>query len=396
MTYRLARWLINVKWIGLAKLLLQRPDFMMLDEPTNHLDLETTRWLEDFLRNTDKTILLISHDRIFLAHVVDHVLHLEAGTGVTYTGSYESFVEQREERRLSQQRAADKQRKVIAEEEDYIRRNIAGQNSKQAKGRRKRLNRLPRLSGAAAEEGSAMGLRLDVSERGGDQVAVARGVTLGVDSRILIRDFTATIQRGEVVGFVGPNGSGKSSFLRALMGEREITSGELRLGASVTASYYRQDMAQVPVDRSLYDVISELRPKWERRQVQGHLARFGFSGDEAQRRAETLSGGERARVALAMMVLSRSNFLALDEPTNHLDIESIESLEDALAEYEGTILLVSHDRALLESLTSRVWVLHEQHVTDYPGSFGEWEEQSREREHAAAVAAAEQESLRRV
>jgi ATP-binding cassette subfamily F protein 3 len=180
------------------------------------------------------------------------------------------------------------------------------------------------------------------------------------------------------------------------MGEREVSSGELRLGGSVTPSYYRQDMAQVPVDRSLYDVISDLRPKWERRQIQGHLARFGFSGDEAQRRAETLSGGERARVALAMMVLSRSNFLALDEPTNHLDIESIESLEDALAEYQGTILLVSHDRALLESLTSRVWVLHEQHVTDFPGSFGEWEEQSREREHAAAVAAAEQESLRRV
>ncbi|MGH7652676.1 MAG: ABC-F family ATP-binding cassette domain-containing protein [Gemmatimonadaceae bacterium] len=382
--------------LGLARQLVSAADVLLLDEPTNHLDLETTRWLEDFLRNTDKTILLISHDRTFLANVVDHVLHLEAGTGVTYTGSYESFVRQREERRLSQQRAVEKQRKVIAEEEDYIRRNIAGQNSKQAKGRRKRLDRLPRLSGPSAEDGSAMGLRLDVSERGGDQVAVARGVTLGVDSRILIRDFTATIQRGEVVGFVGPNGSGKSSFLRALMGEREITSGELRLGASVTASYYRQDMAQVPVDRSLYDVISELRPKWERRQVQGHLARFGFSGDEAQRRAETLSGGERARVALAMMVLSRSNFLALDEPTNHLDIESIESLEDALAEYEGTILLVSHDRALLESLTSRVWVLHEQHVTDYPGSFGEWEEQSREREHAAAVAAAEQESLRRV
>jgi ATP-binding cassette subfamily F protein 3 len=155
-------------------------------------------------------------------------------------------------------------------------------------------------------------------------------------------------------------------------------------------------MAQVPIDRTLYDVISELRPNWERRQVQGHLARFGFSGDEAQRRAETLSGGERARVALAMMVLSRANVLLLDEPTNHLDIESVEGLEDALEAYEGTILLVSHDRAMLEALTSRVWVLHEHHVTDFPGSFGEWEEQSREREHAAAVAASEQEALRRV
>jgi ATP-binding cassette, subfamily F, member 3 len=285
---------------------------------------------------------------------------------------------------------------VIAEEEDYIRRNIAGQNSKQAKGRRKRLNRTPRLSGPTSEEGSAMGLRLDLSERGGDQVAIARDVTIAVEGRTLIKSFTATIQRGEVVGFVGPNGSGKSTFLRALVGEREPAAGELRIGGSVRPSYYRQDMAQVPIDRTLYDVINELRPRWERRQVQGHLARFGFSGDEAQRRADTLSGGERARVALAMMVLTQANFLLLDEPTNHLDVESIEALEDALEEYDGTILLVSHDRAMLEALTSRVWVLHDQHVTDFPGSFAEWEEQSREREHAAAVATAEREALRRV
>jgi ATP-binding cassette subfamily F protein 3 len=382
--------------LGLARQLVSAADVLLLDEPTNHLDLETTRWLEEYLRGSDKTVLLISHDRAFLANVVDHVLHLEGGSAVAYTGSYESFTVQREERRLSQQRSYDKQRKVIAGEEDYIRRNIAGQNSKQAKGRRKRLSRTPRLSAPTAEEANALGLRIDISERGGDQVAIARDVTLDVEGRTLISAFTATIQRGDVVGFVGPNGSGKSTFLRALMGEREVSGGELRIGGSVRPSYYRQDMAQVPMDRTLYDVISELRPHWERRQIQGHLAKFGFSGDEAQRSADTLSGGERARVALAMMVLSKANFLLLDEPTNHLDIESVEALEDALEEYEGTILLVSHDRAMLEALTSRVWVLHERHVTDYPGSFSEWEEQSREREHAATVAAAEQESLRRV
>ena len=382
--------------LGLARQLVSAADVLLLDEPTNHLDLETTRWLEEYLRNTDKTILLISHDRAFLANVVDHVLHLEGGSAVAYTGGYEAFVAQRAERRLSQERAFEKQRKVIADEEDYIRRNIAGQNTKQAKGRRKRLNRMPRLSGPTSEEGSAMGLRLDLSERGGDQVAIARDVTITVEGRTLIKGFTATIQRGEVVGFVGPNGSGKSTFLRALVGERETAAGELKIGGSVRPSYYRQDMAQVPVDRTLYDVINELRPQWERRMVQGHLARFGFSGDEAQRRAETLSGGERARVALAMMVLTKANFLVLDEPTNHLDVESIEALEDALQEFEGTILLVSHDRAMLEALTSRVWVLHDQHVTDFPGSFVEWEEQSREREHAATVAASEREALRRV
>lgn len=382
--------------LGLARELVSAADVLLLDEPTNHLDLETTRWLEDYLKTTQKTVLLISHDRAFLANVVDHVLHLEGESAVAYTGSYESFVQQRDERRLSQQRTFEKQRKFVAEEEDYIRRNIAGQNSKQAKGRRKRLGRMPRLTGPTAEEGGAMGLRLDVAERGGDQVAIARDVTIEVEGRTLIKGFTATIQRGEIVGFVGPNGSGKSTFLRALVGDRPVTHGELRLGGSVLPSYYRQDMAQVPTDRALYDVISELRPKWERRQVQGHLARFGFSGDEAQRRAETLSGGERARVALAMMVLTRANFLLLDEPTNHLDIESVEALEDALEAYKGTILLVSHDRAMLEALTSRVWVLHEHRITDFPGSFAEWEEQSRERAHAAAVSAAEQEALRRV
>ena len=382
--------------LGLARQLVSAADVLLLDEPTNHLDLETTVWLEDYLKSSRKTILLISHDRAFLSNVVDHVLHLEGESAVAYNGSYAAFVSQREERRLSQQRAFEKQRKVIADEEDYIRRNIAGQNTKQAKGRRKRLSRMPRLTGPTAEEGGAMGLRLELSERGGDQVAVARDVTIAIGERTLIRTFTGTIQRGEVVGFVGPNGSGKSTFLRALVGDREITEGELRLGGSVIPSYYRQDMAQVPVDRTLFEVISDLRPQWERRMVMGHLARFGFSGDEAQRRADTLSGGERARVALAMMVLTRANFLLLDEPTNHLDIESVEALEDALSSYEGTILLVSHDRAMLEALTSRVWVLHEQHITDFPGSFGEWEDQSRERAHAASVAAAEQESLRRV
>jgi len=382
--------------LGLARQLVSPADVLLLDEPTNHLDLETTRWLEEFLRSTDRTVLVISHDRAFIANVVDHVLHIEAGTAYPYVGSYESFITQRNERRLSQQRAADKQRKFVAGEQDYIRRNIAGQNSKQAKGRRKRLSRLPRLTAPAADQGSAVNLSLDVAERGGDQVAVARDVTIEVDNRVLVAGFSATIQRGDVIGFIGPNGSGKSTFLRSLVGERAISGGELTLGSSITPAFYRQDLAQVPTDRTLYDVISELRPRWERRQVQGHLGRFGFSGDEVQRRADTLSGGEQARVALAMMMLGRANFLLLDEPTNHLDIESVEVLEDALDEYAGTILLVSHDRALLEALASRVWILHDHHITDFPGSFAEWEERSNERQHAAEVALAEQEALRKL
>lgn len=381
--------------IGLARQLVSPADVLLLDEPTNHLDLDTTAWLEEYLQTSDKTILLISHDRAFLANVVDHVLHFEGNTAFAYTGGYESFVIQREEQRLSQQRAFEKQQKFIAGQEDYVRRNIAGQNSRQAKGRRKRLERLPRLSAPIGAEGT-MALRLDAGERGGDQVITADHADIGIDGRILIEDFSVVLQRGQVVGLIGPNGAGKSTFIRTLLGEQPLKGGELKLGGSITAAYYRQDLSQIPMKTSMYDVIAELRPLWERRQVQSHLARFGFSGEEVQRTASTLSGGERARLALAMIVLSRANLLILDEPTNHLDVESIESLEDALQAYDGSVLIVSHDRELLRVLVNHVWVLHERHITDFNGTFGEWEVASEERAHAAAVAAAEEESLRRV
>jgi ATP-binding cassette subfamily F protein 3 len=381
--------------VGLARQLVSPADVLLLDEPTNHLDLETTRWLEQYLSETDKTVLLVSHDRAFLAAVVDHVLHFEGATATPYSGGYEEFVRQRAERRLTQQRAFEKQSKVLAGEEDYIRRNIAGQNSKQAKGRRKRLERVARLSPPVGEEGS-MALRLNVGERGGDQVAVADHVRIAIGDRILIDDLTAVVNRGDRLGIIGPNGAGKSTFLKTLIGDREPAKGELRIGGSITAAYYRQDLAQVPADKTLYDVISDLRPAWERGLVYGHLGRFGFSGDESQRTAATLSGGERARVALAMIMLTRANLLVFDEPTNHLDVESIEALEDAVEQYDGTVILVSHDRALLRALCTRVWVLHDTHVTDFPGSFAEWEVASEEREHAARVAAEEEESLRRL
>jgi ATP-binding cassette, subfamily F, member 3 len=381
--------------LGLVQQLVAPADILLLDEPTNHLDLETSRWLEGYLRGLDATVLVISHDRAFLQEVVDHVLHLEAGTAVAYTADYEGFLRQRAERRVSQERAFTKQSRALAAEEDYIRRNIAGGNSAQAKGRRRRLERASRLSPPPGEEG-AMALRLSADERGGDQVLVADRLTLAVGDRTLLAGFSATIRRGEVVGLVGPNGAGKSTLLQTIMGERPPERGEVRVPDSVRIAYYRQDLAQVPADRTLYDIIGQLRPSWGRGPVQGHLGRFGFSGDSVQRRADTLSGGERARVALAMMMLSGANFLIFDEPTNHLDVESIEALEDAIGEYDGTVLLVSHDRALLRALTGRIWILHHQRITDFGGGFDEWEAASAERAHAAAVAAAEEESLRKV
>jgi len=381
--------------LGLARQLMSTAEVLLLDEPTNHLDLETTRWLEQYLAASERTVLLVSHDRAFLSATVDHVLHLEGGTATPYSAGYTDFVAQRAERRLAQQRAFDQQQRTIAHEKDYIARNIAGQNTKQAKGRRKRLERLPRLSPVVGAEGT-MALRFDVADRGGDQVVTAKNVGVAVGERTLVDRFSGTLKRTDVVGLIGRNGAGKSTLLRALLGEHPIQNGELGVGASITPGYYRQDMSQVPLDRTLYEVIEDLRPKWERGPIQGHLGRFGFSGQEVLRRADSLSGGERARLALAMLMLSRANLLILDEPTNHLDVESIEALEDAIEEYDGTVILVSHDRALLRTLTTRIWILHERHMTEFAGGFAEWEEVSTERGHAAAVSAAEEQALRRV
>lgn len=381
--------------LGLARQLVSPADVLLLDEPTNHLDLDTTQWLEQYLKEIDRTVLLISHDRAFLDGTVDHVLHFEGGTATPYAGGYQAFVALRAERRLAQQRAYEQQRRVVERERDYIARNIAGQNTRQAKGRRKRLDRLPRLSEPVADEDS-MAVRFDVGARGGVVVASASRVSVSVPERLLIENFTSTVRRGDVLGFLGANGAGKSTLLRALFGEHPLDAGELRTGPSISAGYYRQDLSQVPLDKTLYEAIADLRPNWERRLVQGHLGRFGFSGEEVQRRAATLSGGERARVGLAMLMLSRANLLVLDEPTNHLDVESIEALEDAIERYDGTVILVSHDRELLRALTSRVWVLHDRHITEYDGGFADWEEVSAERQHAASVRAAEEEALQRM
>jgi len=373
--------------VALARQLATPADLYVLDEPTNHLDLDTTAWLEQYLASTDKTVLCISHDRAFLQAMADHVLHFEGGTAFAYAGSYESFVQQREERRLSQQRQFDKQQAKIASEMDYIARNLAGQNTRQAKGRRKLLARMPRLSAPIGADG-VMALRLEAGTRSGDRVIEAQHVTVGVPMpagpRALVKDVSVVLERSEVVALVGPNGAGKSTLIKTLLGEMPPLAGEVKVGPSTSVAYYRQDVGHLPLESTIYDAIANERPLWERRQVQGHLGRFGFSGDEVQRTVGTLSGGERARVAMALLTLSTNNLLILDEPTNHLDVESIEVLEDAVDEYDGSVLIVSHDRAVLRGLATQVWELRHEGLHVFPGTFVEWETMRSERAAAEA------------
>ncbi len=373
--------------VGLAAQLIAPADLLLLDEPTNHLDLDTTTWLQEWLRDADETVIVVSHDRAFLDAICTNILHVEARTSEAYKGNYSQFVPQRAERRLTRERELEKQRAYVKKEEEYIRRNIAGVNSFQAKGKRKRLERLPRLAPPPGDP-AAMTLHFEPAERGGDQVIAIDELRVEVPGRVLVGDFTAVLRRNDFVALVGPNGAGKSSFISTILGDRAPAGGQARIGGSITAAWFRQDLADLPLRKSLADAIQDQRPLWNRGQVQNHLGAFGFSGDEVFREIGTLSGGERARVALALITLSRANLLVLDEPTNHLDVENIEVLEDALDEYEGTVLLVSHDRAFLREVATRVWSFDGTRLTDFDGPFIEWEEDRARRAVKSSRAAA--------
>lgn len=370
--------------LSLAGQLAAPADLLILDEPTNHLDLATARWLEGYLKDLDEAVLLISHDRAFLASVADHVLHLEGGTAVGYEGGWDSFLTQRAERRLALERAIRKQDAKIAAEEDFIRRNIAGQKSSQAKGRRRRLERVERLSPPPGSDG-VMAVAFAAGSRGGDQLLVADKLRVAIEERELIAPWSGILRRGDVVGLVGGNGAGKSTFLGTILGHRPVDGGAVRMMPSVEVAHYRQDLGDVDPDETLYDLVAHRRAMWTRGQIQGHLGRFDFTGDAVLRRAGTLSGGERARVALALMMLEQANLLVFDEPTNHLDVESIEALEDALSDYDGTVLLVSHDRALLDALCTRIWSIEEGVLHDFPGGYADWH---LDREQRARLASA--------
>jgi ATP-binding cassette subfamily F protein 3 len=359
--------------VGLAAQLIAPADLLLLDEPTNHLDLDTTTWLQEWLGDASETVIVVSHDRAFLDAIATHILHVEARTSEWYKGNYSQFVPQRAERRLTRERELEKQRAYVKKEEEYIRRNLAGVNSFQAKGKRKRLERLPRLAPPPGDP-AAMSLQFEPAERGGDQVIAIKDLRVEVPGRVLVEDFTAVLRRNDFVALVGPNGAGKSSFISTIIGDRPPAGGEARIGGSITPAWFRQDLADLPLRKSLSDAIQDQRPLWSRGQVQNCLGAFGFSGDDVFREIGTLSGGERARVALALMTLARANLLILDEPTNHLDVENIEVLEDALDQYEGSVLLVSHDRAFLREVATRVWSFDGTQLTDFDGPFVEWEE----------------------
>jgi ATP-binding cassette subfamily F protein 3 len=359
--------------LGLARLLLAEPDVLLLDEPTNHLDVNAVEWLEEFLQSYSAGFVIISHDRYFLDRCCRRIIELENGKASSYKGNYSDYLVEREERREAQQRAYDNQQQLIAKTEEFIRRNLAGQKTKQAKSRRTMLAKLERIDAVRADQSSG-DFRLKSIERAGNHVLTVEEAAVGYGENMLAKDISFILRRGECLGVIGPNGSGKTTFLKTILKKIPSLAGEIRWGSKVQIGYYAQQLEDLD-DRN--EIIMELRrvasPSATAGELRTFLAKFLFTGDDVYKHVRDLSGGEKGRLALAKLIYSRFNVLVLDEPTNHLDIPSREALEEALDAYEGTIITISHDRYFLDKVATQILALHGEGAAEhYNGDYTEY------------------------
>ncbi|MGI8731972.1 MAG: ABC-F family ATP-binding cassette domain-containing protein [Pyrinomonadaceae bacterium] len=343
--------------LGLVRLLLAEPDVLLLDEPTNHLDVSGVEWLEEFLQTYASAYVIVSHDRYFLDRACRRIVDLENGKAASYSGNYSDYLVEREERRESQRRAYDNQQQLIAKTEEFIRRNLAGQKTKQAKSRRTMLEKLERVDAVRGDHSSG-DFRLQSIERTGNHVLTVNQATIGYPDKLLARDISFILRRGECLGIIGPNGSGKTTFLRTILKKIAPLTGEIAWGSKVQIGYYAQQLDDLD-ERN--EIIMELRrvapASATAGELRSFLAKFLFTGDDVYKHIRDLSGGEKGRLALAKLIYSRVNVLVLDEPTNHLDIPSREALEEALDAYQGTIITISHDRYFLDRVATQILAL---------------------------------------
>jgi ATP-binding cassette subfamily F protein 3 len=360
--------------LALAKLLVSAPDVLLLDEPTNHLDLEAIEWLENYLLTFDGAVFLISHDRFLLDRLATRIVWLTRAQLSSYRGNYSAFVEQRAVQELTQQRQYDEQQADIEKQKEFIRRFGAGQRSKEAKGREKRLNRLLASDAMvrAVDSQKKIRLSLNTDRRAGDQVLSVRELCKSYDAQTLWRDLKFDVRRAERIGIIGPNGSGKTTLLKVLIGQEDADAGKIKWGANLGIGHYDQRLDDFDPDNTVLEEVYESRPESKEKELRDVLATMLFRGDDVHKPMGLLSGGERARVALAELLLDKPNVILLDEPTNHLDIASCEALESALSAFPGTILCVSHDRYFLEKIVRRLLILQPPQVIDFDGPYHEW------------------------
>ena len=361
----------------LAKLLLESPDVMMLDEPTNHLDIQAVEWLESFLKDWEGALVVVSHDRYFLDQVADTIWEMTPSLEV-YRGNYSAYLTQREERYARRLAEYEAQTAFIEKEQEFIRRNIAGQNTNQAKGRQRRLERLLEDSRLAPppNEPRRMHIHLNTRGRSGDLVLRTHDLQVGYhdEGKPLFDCPDLLLQRQECAAIIGPNGAGKTTFLKTILEKIPPYTGTVKMGASLEIGYFAQAHEGLDPEKSLMREIDSVAPNMLPAETRNYLAKFLFTGDDVFKKVSTLSGGERGRLALAKLSLSDANLLLLDEPTNHLDLPTQEVLESVLSNFPGTILLVSHDRYLIDSLSSQIWEVdpHGKSLIVFKGSYTQY------------------------
>lgn len=353
----------------LALVLLEDADLLLLDEPENHLDLEAREWLENFLKDWPRTFVIVSHDRHMLNSVATRIIEVEACAARSYTGNYDRYVQEKALLREQQQKAFDRQQEFLEKEERLISRfRYKSTKARMVQSRIKRLEKIERIDAPEAEASSA-DFGLGEIVRSGAVMLEARGLSMGYDGLPLYSDVTFDVQRGERVGIIGPNGAGKSTLLRHIAGTLGAGTGAVTLGHKVRLGYYDQHHETLNPARDILSDVAECRPDLKPEAIRSFMGRFLFTGQDVFQVIETLSGGERARVSIAKLILEGANLLLLDEPTNHLDLASREALESALTQYPGSILLVSHDRALIDRLVDKLVIVENGKATVHPGNY---------------------------
>jgi ATP-binding cassette subfamily F protein 3 len=367
---------------ALAKLLLEEPDVLLLDEPTNHLDLEALEWLEEYLSHWKGAFIIVSHDRYFLDKLVNKIWELELGRLYEYPGNYSHYRALRAERLERQWKLYEEQQEFIKKSEEFIRRNIAGGDfrASQAQARQKMLEKLERIPKPIIPK--KIHLWMDVKNPSGERVLRAKDLVIGYPGVPLVRCKNLSVHRGERVALIGPNGAGKSTLLKTIAGELAPLEGTLELGHGVEIAYFRQSQTELDdPGKTVLDVMISTKDITIS-EARDFLGQFLFSGDDVFKKISQLSGGERSRLALAQLARLGGNLLLLDEPTNHLDIDSREVLQEALREYQGTIVLASHDRSIIQAIATQIWEIREGELKIYPGNYERYRAQ-RDQERSA-------------
>ena len=368
--------------VALARELVAGHDILLLDEPTNHLDLEGIEWLERYLKDLHTAILVVSHDRRLLTNCVSRILELERGELVGYAGNYPKYIQLKAEKFEAELRAFEQQQEMLRKEKAFIDRHMGSQRTSEAKGRQKRLGRVDKLERPTHDVRRPV-IQPPSAARGGEEVLKTVGLAGGYENNVLFDGVELRVGRGQRVGIVGPNGAGKSTFMKLLAGRAEPLAGHVEHGHGAVCAYYDQDTSHLRGDHTAAEELRRHYPAMTDQEVRGHLAKFLFRGDDVEKLVSLLSGGERARLSLAILVLSEPSWFALDEPTNHLDLASRTALEEMLGEFQGAIVCISHDREFLDGITNTTFEVGGGTVVEYEGNYTAWRA-AKEAEQAAA------------